>query len=69
MMYILKGQLPWLPPTGMEFKDAQEKKDYVIKQKKTIKAHETFIGYPSVFMKIYDYIQTVGYVEDPDYEV
>ena len=66
MMYLLKT-LPWLPPADMDFDDSQSKKDYVIKKKKELKAKDIFIGYPSVFLKIYNYIQTLAYSELPDY--
>ena len=69
MMYILKGTLPWLPPTDMKFEDAKSKKDFVVKTKKELTTQEIFIGYPSVFMKIYNYIQTLEFTETPNYDL
>lgn len=67
MMYILRGQLPWLPPPGVVFDDPKEKKEYVIKQKKNLKDRDIFIGFPSVFMKIYQQLMLLGYEDTPDY--
>jgi hypothetical protein len=68
IMYLLKP-LPWLPPQNMKFEDSKEKKDYVISRKKKLKTKEIFIGFPSVFAKVYDHIKTVGYSEMPDYGI
>lgn len=67
IMYLLKP-LPWLPPQDLIFEDSKEKKDYVISRKKELRTKEIFIGYPSVFCKVYEHIKTIGYSETPDYE-
>lgn len=68
MMYILKGQLPWLPKADVEFVDSKAKKDFVIKLKRSLKERDIFIGYPSVFVKFYESVSKLCYGEDPDYE-
>ena len=68
MMFMLKGTLPWLPPLGMEFKDSKDKKDFVIELKRSLKSRDVFIGYPSVFLKIFKEIEHLSFTDEPDYE-
>mmetsp|Transcript_32996 Transcript_32996/g.32347 ORF Transcript_32996/g.32347 Transcript_32996/m.32347 type:complete len:224 (-) Transcript_32996:493-1164(-) len=67
VMYLLKA-LPWLPSEDMEFEDSKAKKDYVINKKKKLEPKEIFLGYPSVFYKIYNEIRYLNYSESPDYD-
>jgi hypothetical protein len=68
MMYILKGTLPWLPDALHVFSNSDEKKQFVIKLKRSLKIEDIFIGYPSVFINVYKHIEELDFTGEPDYE-
>lgn len=67
-MYLLR-RLPWIPDSSKTFKNAEEKKHHVIDIKTEMTTDEIFIGFPSVFRKIGDYLYTLKFGDTIDYDL
>jgi serine/threonine protein kinase len=66
LMFFLRGNLPW---QNIKIKGKKDKYAKICNKKKEVSSKELCKNFPSEFAEILDYFKTLGYTEDPDYEM
>ena len=66
LMFFLRGNLPW---QNIKIKGKKDKYAKILNKKKEVSSQELGKNFPKEFSEILDYFKTLGYTEDPNYEM
>jgi serine/threonine protein kinase len=66
LMFFLRGNLPW---QNIKIKGKKDKYAKICNKKKEVSSKELCQNFPIEFAEILDYFKTLGYTEDPNYEM